>query len=46
MTKKKNTPPVVVALVSDLHSGSTYGLCRPVLNLDGGGTYRAGKHQA
>ena len=46
MTKKKNTPPVVVAVVSDLHSGSTYGLCRPVLNLDGGGTYRAGKHQA
>ena len=45
MKRKQNTAPIVVAVVSDLHSGSTVGLCPPIINLDDGGTYRAGHHQ-
>ena len=45
MKRKQNTAPIVVAVVSDLHSGSTVGLCPPIINLDDGGTYRAGPHQ-
>lgn len=34
-----------VALVSDLHTNSTVGLCPPVVNRDDGGTYRSSKAQ-
>lgn len=37
--------PVVVAIVSDLHSGSTVALCPPEVPLDDGGFYRASKAQ-
>jgi hypothetical protein len=40
---KKN--PIVLAVVSDLHSGSSVGLMPPVFNLDDGGTFRASKAQ-
>ena len=35
-----------IVVVSDLHCGSTSGLCPPVVTLDDGGTYRQSKYQA
>lgn len=35
----------ILAVVSDLHTNSTVGLCPPGVQLDDGGTYRAGKTQ-
>ncbi len=35
----------LVAVVSDLHTNSTVGLCPPSVNLDDGGTYRASDAQ-
>jgi len=32
-------------VVADPHSNSTVGLCKPLINLDDGGTYRASKSQ-
>jgi hypothetical protein len=37
--------PVVVAVVSDLHAGSTVALCPPEIALDDGGAYQASKAQ-
>lgn len=45
---RKNTPtprPVVLAIVSDLHAGSTVALCPPEIALDDGGAYQASKAQ-
>jgi hypothetical protein len=36
---------IILAVVSDLHIGSTIGLCPPTITLDDGGTYRASKAQ-
>jgi hypothetical protein len=38
--------PIVLAAVSDIHAGSSVGLCPPVVNLDDGGTYRTSKAQS
>lgn len=35
----------IVAVVSDLHSGSTVGLCPPIVTLDDGGEYRQSRAQ-
>ena len=32
-------PPIIVAIISDLHAGSTVGLCPPRFTLDDGGDY-------
>jgi hypothetical protein len=47
MTRKNSTTkrPVVVAIVSDLHAGSTVALCPPEIALDDGGSYVASKAQ-
>jgi hypothetical protein len=48
MRRKKaaTTPrPVVVAIVSDLHAGSTVALCPHEIALDDGGAYQASKAQ-
>jgi hypothetical protein len=45
MKRKQNTAPIVLAVFSDLHCGSTLGLCPPVVNLDDGGSYRASAGQ-
>ena len=37
--------PIVVAVASDLHVGSTIGLSPPLVSLDDGGTHRTGKEQ-
>lgn len=39
------TKPLVIAIVSDIHAGSTVALCPPTINLDDGGEYRASKPQ-
>lgn len=36
---------VKIAVVSDLHCGSTVAVCPPSLHLDDGGTYQASRHQ-
>ena len=41
----KLTKPVVVAVVSDLHTNSTIGLAPPRVSLDDGGEYKASKAQ-
>lgn len=41
----KKDKPIIVAVSSDHHAGSTVGLCPPVFNLDDGGTYRASTAQ-
>jgi hypothetical protein len=41
--KKKR--PVVIAVTSDQHAGSTLALCVPTINLDDGGSYQASKVQ-
>jgi len=38
-------PPTVIAIVSDLHAGSTVALCPPTIPLDDGGAYHATKAQ-
>lgn len=45
MSRTKKQRPVVVAVTSDLHCGSTVGLCPPVIGLDDGGEYHASKAQ-
>jgi hypothetical protein len=45
MTKRKAKRPVVLAIVSDLHAGSTVALCPPEIALDDGGKYVASKAQ-
>lgn len=42
----KKPRPVVLAVVSDLHAGSSVALCPEVVPLDDGGEYRASKPQA
>lgn len=37
--------PILLAVVNDLHAGSTVALCPPVVTLDDGGEYRASKVQ-
>lgn len=37
--------PVVIAVVSDLHAGSTVALCPPTIKLDDGGKYEASDAQ-
>jgi hypothetical protein len=37
--------PVVLAITSDLHAGSTVALCPPEIDLDDGGAYKASKVQ-
>lgn len=36
---------VTLACIADLHIGGTTSLCKPVVNLDDGGTYHASEHQ-
>lgn len=43
--KPKANRPVVLAIVSDLHCGSTVALCPPKIQLDDGGKYHASKAQ-
>lgn len=43
MAKRKR--PIVLAVVSDLHCGSTVALCPPSIHLDDGGEYHASKAQ-
>lgn len=38
--------PVVLAITSDLHAGSTVALCPPEITLDDDGTYKASKAQS
>jgi hypothetical protein len=45
MPKPKTRGAVVLAVVSDLHAGSTVALCPPSIHLDDGGTYHASKAQ-
>jgi hypothetical protein len=45
MPKRNRQRPVVVAVVSDLHAGSTVALCPPEIALDDGGAYQASKAQ-
>jgi len=45
MPQKKNDKPIILAISSDHHAGSTVGLCPPVFNLDDGGTYKASAAQ-
>ena len=44
-TVKTSDQPLVVAVTSDLHAGSTVALCPPIITLDDGGEYRASKAQ-
>lgn len=37
--------PVMLAVVSDIHAGSTLAVCPPKITLDDGGTYNASKAQ-
>jgi hypothetical protein len=37
--------PIVLVVVSDLHAGSTVGVCPPRVELDDGGDYKASKAQ-
>lgn len=52
MPPKKAAPrraadrPMVIAVTSDQHAGSTVALCPPRITLDDGGTYEASKAQA
>lgn len=39
------TKPVVLAITSDLHAGSTVALCPPEIGLDDGGAYKASRAQ-
>lgn len=41
----KESKPVVLAITSDLHAGSTVALCPPEIGLDDGGAYKASKAQ-
>jgi hypothetical protein len=41
----KKSRPVVLAITSDLHAGSTVALCPPEIELDDGGVYKASKVQ-
>lgn len=43
--KRRQKPPVVLLVVSDLHCGSTVGLCPERIALDDGGEYLASKAQ-
>lgn len=45
MTKKPSARPVVLAVVSDLHAGSTVALCPPEIALDDGGAYQSSPAQ-
>lgn len=42
---RKTTQPIILAVSSDHHAGSTVGLCPPVFTLDDGGMYKASKAQ-
>jgi hypothetical protein len=47
MTKRaKAQRPVLLAVTSDQHAGSTVALCPPVVRLDDGGEYHASKAQS
>lgn len=39
------TSKIAAVVVSDLHSNSTTAICKPLINLDDGGTYRANRAQ-
>ena len=41
----KKTKPVLLAVVSDVHCGSTVAVCPPKIELDDGGVYEASKAQ-
>jgi hypothetical protein len=43
--KQRHNTPIILAIASDLHAGSTVGLCPPVFTLDDGGTYKASPAQ-
>jgi hypothetical protein len=43
--KPSKDRPLVIAITSDQHCGSTVALCPPVINLDDGGQYVASKPQ-
>lgn len=45
MSKRTLTRPVVLAVTSDQHCGSTVALCPPEIRLDDGGHYAASKAQ-
>lgn len=45
MPRKKKGKPVVLAITSDHHAGSTVGLCPPRITLDDGGDYVASEAQ-
>jgi hypothetical protein len=45
MAKRNAQRPVVVAVVSDLHAGSTVALCPHEIALDDGGAYQASRAQ-
>lgn len=45
MTRPKAARPVLLAVVSDLHAGSSVALCPPRITLDDGGSYEASKAQ-
>jgi len=45
MATKRKTKPLVIAVVSDLHAGSTVALCPKSITLDDGGKYEASKPQ-
>lgn len=45
MTKPTHSRPVVLAITSDWHCGSTVALCPPSIALDDGGSYQASKPQ-
>ena len=38
-------PPILIAVVADMHINSTVGLCPPVVTLDDGGSYHASRAQ-
>lgn len=42
---KGEPKPILLAIASDLHAGSTLGLCPPVFSLSEGGTYKASTAQ-
>lgn len=44
--KRKSPRPVVLAITSDWHAGSTVALCPPSIVLDDGGTYQCSTPQA
>jgi hypothetical protein len=45
MSRAKSARPVVIAITSDQHCGSTTSLCPPSVSLDDGGSYTASKAQ-